>query len=72
MLHALEEYDIYISTQSACSSNSSKSKAVYAITNDDLKANSSIRISLSYLTTNSEIEEFFKAFDDCYKKLKLK
>ncbi len=72
MLHALEEYDIYISTQSACSSNNSKSKAVYAVTNDDSRANSSIRISLSYLTTNAEIEEFFKVFDYCYKKLKLK
>lgn len=72
MLHALEEYDIYISTQSACSSNNAKSKAVFALTKDDVRASSSIRISLSYLTTKEEIEKFFIAFDKCYKSLKLK
>jgi len=71
MLHALEEYDVYISTQSACSSGT-KSKAVYALTNDDAKASSSIRISLSYLTTEEEILKFLEIFDKCYKKLKLK
>ena len=69
MLHALERKEIYISTQSACSASNSKSKAVYALTNDNERASSSIRISLSYLTTQKEIEEFIKAFDECYKEL---
>lgn len=69
MLHALESKEIYVSTQSACSDTNSKSKAVYALTNDINRANSSIRISLSYLTTKEEIDEFVKCFDDCYKKL---
>lgn len=69
MLHALESKGIYISTQSACSASNSKSKAVYALTNDDKRASSSIRISLSYLTTKEEIEEFIKNFDICYKEL---
>lgn len=68
-LHALEEYDIYISTQSACSSNNTKSKAVYALTHDDKRASSSIRISLSYKTTKEELEEFLKVFRKCYEKL---
>lgn len=72
MLHALEEYDIYISTQSACSSSNAKSKAVFAVTKDEARASSSIRISLSYLTTEAEIEKFLTAFDKCYKNLKLK
>lgn len=72
MLHALEEYEVYISTQSACSSNNSKSKAVYAICKDNERAESSIRISLSKLTTLEEVEKFLTIFDDCYKKLKLK
>jgi Cysteine sulfinate desulfinase/cysteine desulfurase and related enzymes len=69
MLHALEEGDIFISTQSACSASNTESKAVYAITNDKDRSNSSIRISLSHLTTTKELEEFLKVFDKCYNKL---
>ena len=68
-LHALEEYEIYISTQSACSSNTTRSKAVYALVQDEKRASSSIRISLSYKTTKEEIKIFLDAFDECYKKL---
>ena len=69
MLHALEEYEIYISTQSACSSNTTVSKAVMALTKDKERAASSIRISLSYKTTEEEIKEFLDKFDKCYRKL---
>jgi cysteine desulfurase len=69
MLHALEENDIFISTQSACSSNNSESKAVYSLTHDKERANSSIRISLSHLTTYDELEIFLKVFDRCYNNL---
>lgn len=69
MLHALEEKKIYISTQSACSSGGT-SLAVMSVTKDVQKASSSIRISLSSLTTIDEIETFLKAFDECYKHLK--
>ncbi len=65
MLHALEEHEVYISTQSACSSHSSRSKAVYEITKDEKRATSSIRISLSYLTTKEEIEKFLMSFEKC-------
>ena len=58
LLHALEEHEIYISTQSACSSSSAKSKAVYALTNDIDRSSSSIRISLSHLTTKEELNYF--------------
>lgn len=71
MLHALEEYDIYISTKSACSS-SGKSRAVYALTNDEDASLHSIRISLSHLTTKEEIDIFLKYFKDCLGKLILK
>ena len=68
MLHALEDKDIYISTQSACSV-SSLSKAIFALTKDEKRAESSIRISISYKTTEEEIDYFIKSFDECYKKL---
>ena len=69
MQHALEEYDIYISTQTACSKGGEMSKAVYALTKDEERAKSSIRISISYVTTKEEIDEFLKSFALCYKKL---
>lgn len=61
MQHALEEYDIYISTQTACSS-AEYSKAVYAVTRDKEKSRHSIRISLSYKTTKEEIDKFVEVF----------
>lgn len=70
--HALEEYDIYISTQTACSKGGEMSKAVFALTNDEERASSSIRISISYVTTKKEIDEFLKYFKLCLDKLLLK
>ena len=66
--HALEEYDIYISTQSACSTGNI-SKAVYALTKDESRALSSVRVSISYLTTKEEIDLFLDSFNKCYKRL---
>jgi len=67
-LHALEQYEIYVSTKSACST-SNISSAVYDITKDKDKALSSLRISLSYLTSKEDLERFKEAFDKCYKEL---
>ena len=60
MLHALEQDDIYISTQTACSTGN-YSKAVYAVVRDEDRAAHSIRISLSYLTTKEEIDFFVES-----------
>lgn len=69
LLHALEQDEIYISTQSACSSNTTLSKAVLSLTNDRKRAESSVRISLSALTTKKEIDTFLESFDKIYKNL---
>ena len=69
MLHALESDEIYISTQSACSASNNLSKAVLSVTNDEERAKSSIRVSLSYLTTMEELDYFLKSFDKCYNNL---
>ncbi len=58
MQHALEQDNIYISTQTACSSGAGISASVLAFTGDEAKASSSIRISLSHLTTREEIDIF--------------
>ena len=71
MLHALEQDDIYISTQTACSTGN-YSKAVYSITHDEDKASRSIRISLSYLTTKKEINLFIDSFKKNIDKLRLR
>ena len=68
-LHALDSNEIYISTKSACSSADSMSNAVYALTKDKDLSNHSLRVSLSYKTTDSEIDRFLAVFDECYKKL---
>jgi len=72
MLHALEEKEIYISTQTACASSDSYSKAVYSLTNDKDLASSSIRISISYITTEEDIDAFIKEFIDCVNRLTLR
>ena len=70
-LHALDSNQIYISTKSACSSADSMSNAVYALTKDKDLSNHSLRISLSYKTTDEEIDRFLSVFDECYKKLNM-
>ncbi len=69
LLHALEEEEVYISTQTACSSKSDESKAVYALTKDHDRSKSSVRISLSYKTTMDEIDKFLEIFERCYNRL---
>ncbi len=71
MQHALEEYDIYISTQTACSKGE-YSKAVYAVTKDKDKATHSIRISLSYLTTYEELDKFIEVFTSLLSSLNIR
>lgn len=71
MQHALEEYDIYVSTQTACSTGE-YSKAVYAVTKDKEKASHSIRISLSYKTTKEEINILLDTLKILLNKLRIK
>ena len=68
MLHALEQDDIYVSTQTACSTGN-YSLAVFSVTNDMEKARHSMRISLSYLTTKVEIDKFILSFSKNLDKL---
>ena len=63
MLHALSSEDIYISTKTACSSDD-LSLSVLELTQDKDLARSSIRISLSYLTTFEELDYFLHVFKE--------
>lgn len=64
LLHALEEKEIYVSTKTACSSNEGISLSVYTLTKNEDFAKSSLRVSLSYLTTDEEIEIFIKTLKE--------
>lgn len=56
-MQRLSKKDIFVSNFTACTSDKDKSMAVYAYTHDDLLAHTSIRVSLSWLTTEEEIDK---------------
>lgn len=67
-IHAMERHNIFISSNTACSSGK-LSTSVMAIYNDKLRAGTTIRISISHLTTVKEIEDFLEVFDLEYNNL---
>ena len=69
LLHALEAHEIYVSTKSACATEV-KSDAVLAVTNDEERAMSSIRISLSYMTTEEEVHTLIRVLKEEIERLK--
>ena len=64
----MEDDEVYLSTNTACSSGD-LSTSVMAIYNDKKRAMSTIRISLSYVTTNEEVSKFLNLFKSKYKEL---
>ena len=68
-VHALEDDEVYVGTNTACSSGDF-SNGVMAIYNDIERARTTIRISISHVTTNEEINKFLNIFQMDYKKLK--
>lgn len=67
-LHALEENEVYVSTNTACSSGDTSS-SVMAIYNDQVRAMTTIRISLSHVTSKEEIDKFLNIFSIEYEKI---
>ena len=70
-VRAIEKDEIYISTTTACSSNE-PSSILKHITSDKEVNSTSIRISISHLTTKEEINKFIVSFHKTYKELLLK
>lgn len=66
---ALSGQGVCVSVKSACSTDGTPSKAVFAVSRDRKNALSSWRISLSHLTTEEELNGFLAAFDRCLKDL---
>lgn len=69
LLHALEEEEIYISTKTACSSID-YSESVYNITGDKKRAEHSLRVSISHLTSKEEILCFVMMLEDKIERLR--
>lgn len=67
-IHAMERHEIYISSNTACSSGK-LSTSVMALYNDRKRAETTIRISLSCLTKLEEITVFLNTFNGVYEKL---
>ena len=65
----LNENKVMISTKTSCCPLNTPSKLVYALTKDKQLASTSLRVSISHLTTEEEINIFLKVFDKCYKEL---
>lgn len=63
----LEEKEIYVSTKTSCCPIETPSKLVYALTQDKTLSTSSIRVSLSSLTTEEEVNTFLETIDILYK-----
>lgn len=73
MLHFLSSYGIYVSSGSACSSNSAHvSSALLAFGRNEDEADSSVRISLSYKNTKAEIDRFIEVLKEGLAKLSRK
>ncbi len=72
MLHALEEKEIYISTKTACSKDHSDSLSLTTMGRDHEISGYSLRVSISHLTTEQEIDSFVENLKECIQKLRLK
>lgn len=66
LVKELEKYEIYVSTKTACCPANTVSRCVYELTNSKKLALSTVRVSFSHLTTESEIDEFLKCLKICY------
>ncbi len=72
MLHALEEEAIYVSTKTACAKDSSASLSLLAMGKTEEVSSHSLRVSLSYLTTEEEINTFVRILFQKINELTLK
>ena len=70
MQKALAARGVCVSVKSACATDGTPSRAVFAVSRDRKNALSSWRVSLSHLTTEEEIKDFLEIFSDCCKVLR--
>ncbi len=69
LLSELSSRGICLSEKSACCAPGTPSRPVLAMTNDRKRALSTLRISLSHLTTDAELTAFLSHFDEVYRQM---
>jgi cysteine desulfurase len=67
-VHAMEDHEVYLSTNTACSSGE-LSTGVMALYGDTRRATTTLRISIASITTNEEINTFLTYFHGEYQRL---
>ena len=67
LIAMLEEKEIYVSAKASCCPTGTPSKPIYAVYHDKNIATSSIRVSLSHLTTQEEVDGFIKEIQNIFK-----
>ncbi len=65
----LADEGIYVSTKPACSGKNTPSRPVFAVTGNRKASMSTLRISISHLTSHEEIQAFKESFSKIYKEL---
>ena len=65
----LNDKGVMVSAKTSCCPLNTPSKLIYALTQDKSLASTSLRISLSHITTIKEINDFLCIFDECFKEL---
>lgn len=64
IVHIFESKEIYVSTGSACSSKLRKpEKTIYAMTKSEKLAKTTVRISLSHITTYEEADKLLEVIN---------
>jgi cysteine desulfurase len=63
LMKKLDDQGIIVSTQTACHTGGSRSESVYRLTGSDKRAKTSIRISLSHLSTRDEMDDLVEAIE---------
>lgn len=69
LLAKLEQHEVYLSAKTSCCPENTPSKLVYAYAHDKTLASSSIRLSLSHMTTKEEVINFLNIFNQCYQEI---
>ena len=71
LTHALEQYGIYISTKSACSTKKQDmARTLKMMGVDEAVGTSALRISFSHLTTLEDIDYFINSFNEILSQIK--
>ena len=71
LIALLSQREVYVSSKSACCAPAAPSHPVLAMTGDRKRAMNTVRVSLSHLTTQSEMDQFVSILCECASNLEV-